>query len=411
MIMAATSSVVSESHPALLRALEWLLPEPVTPGQVTWANDPAATGGAAIALGGQAPPGLACHRAWRVSPNPALPRFLTPATTPFRHFTALLRPRSRAFPKPFLAGVLARFPILIERRSATIVLATKGESHLAATWRAFAPPERTALFVGYGNGPPRLSIWGFDAGNQVTAIARYASGAAGRARLEREHATLSRLDHLPRFRGTVPAALALEHGHLGTMLVTDAFAGNPGGLDVDPAVQVWLDLCILGPDRPVASSPLLVALEREARSLGESTRAACLAALAALRATVATTTIVHGDFAPWNLLIGRGQARVFDWETAEFDGIPEWDRMYYQLRTGLTVNRWHAARIAAQIREFDRQGSPHYAPAAWRAVLMLSLVNLACKERGVPHRVHIVAMIEHVLADLLAHHWPIPNIS
>ena len=46
------------------------------------------------------------------------------------------------------------------------------------------------------------------------------------------------------------------------------------------------------------------------------------------------STIVHGDFAPWNLREHNGQIAAFDWEYAELDGLPLVDQTHYELQVG-----------------------------------------------------------------------------
>lgn len=51
--------------------------------------------------------------------------------------------------------------------------------------------------------------------------------------------------------------------------------------------------------------------------------------------------LVHGDFAPWNIgtIQGRGnnELAVYDWEYADFDGLPIIDAMHFSLQTGHLV--------------------------------------------------------------------------
>ena len=41
------------------------------------------------------------------------------------------------------------------------------------------------------------------------------------------------------------------------------------------------------------------------------------------------STIVHGDFAPWNLRTHHGKISAFDWEYGELDGLPLMDETHY----------------------------------------------------------------------------------
>ena len=52
------------------------------------------------------------------------------------------------------------------------------------------------------------------------------------------------------------------------------------------------------------------------------------------------STIVHGDFAPWNLREHDGTTTAFDWEYAEVDGLPLFDQTHYALQVGYLLDNW-----------------------------------------------------------------------
>jgi hypothetical protein len=70
--------------------------------------------------------------------------------------------------------------------------------------------------------------------------------------------------------------------------------------------------------------------------------------------------LVHGDFAPWNLLEGRDSVGVVDWEEARFDGLPFWDIWHYAVQTA-ALTRW--SRSTKALRRAIRGEGP-----LWSAV-------------------------------------------
>ena len=60
-------------------------------------------------------------------------------------------------------------------------------------------------------------------------------------------------------------------------------------------------------------------------------------------------TIVHGDFAPWNLRIDGGAISAFDWEYAQLSGLPLLDEIHYRLQVGLLLDHWSAQRGVEEI--------------------------------------------------------------
>jgi hypothetical protein len=74
--------------------------------------------------------------------------------------------------------------------------------------------------------------------------------------------------------------------------------------------------------------------------------------LALLRALRVPATTVHGDFVPWNLRQHRGDIAAFDWEYAQFDGLPLIDETHHLLAVGYLLKRWtpeHACRRLLEV--------------------------------------------------------------
>jgi hypothetical protein len=49
--------------------------------------------------------------------------------------------------------------------------------------------------------------------------------------------------------------------------------------------------------------------------------------------------IFHGDFAPWNIRVFRGNWVVLDWERGEKIGVPTWDWFHFELQHAILVRR------------------------------------------------------------------------
>jgi hypothetical protein len=65
-------------------------------------------------------------------------------------------------------------------------------------------------------------------------------------------------------------------------------------------------------------------------------------------------TIMHGDFAPWNVLVGRNRLTVFDWECAEMEGVPAFDAFHYALQYGFLVKRWSTQKAFKKLERLFR---------------------------------------------------------
>jgi Phosphotransferase enzyme family len=64
--------------------------------------------------------------------------------------------------------------------------------------------------------------------------------------------------------------------------------------------------------------------------------------------------LVHGDFAPWNLLEAGRSVGVVDWEEARFVGLPYWDLWHYAVQTATLTRR--SRSIRALHRAIRREG-------------------------------------------------------
>jgi hypothetical protein len=61
--------------------------------------------------------------------------------------------------------------------------------------------------------------------------------------------------------------------------------------------------------------------------------------------------LVHGDFAPWNVLAGEQSLGVVDWQEARFNGLPFWDIWHYAVQTAaLARSSWSAKALHRAIQ-------------------------------------------------------------
>lgn len=90
------------------------------------------------------------------------------------------------------------------------------------------------------------------------------------------------------------------------------------------------------------------------------------------------STIVHGDFAPWNLREHKGAVTAFDWEYAELDGLPFADETHYRLQTGYLLEKWDLDRACADLEKMRLQNDLSLSSEQMRAIQVTYLIdNLA----------------------------------
>ena len=70
-------------------------------------------------------------------------------------------------------------------------------------------------------------------------------------------------------------------------------------------------------------------------------------------------TIVHGDFAPWNLRERDGAISAFDWEYGQPSGLPLLDELHYRLQVGFLLENWSPDQAAEEsARKFNASLTP-----------------------------------------------------
>jgi hypothetical protein len=157
--------------------------------------------------------------------------------------------------------------------------------------------------------------------------------------------------------------------------VTSPLAGRLPGTRFTPAHEQFLRTLLTGESHLLAETEWVRSMVQR-RSLLATWRdldALLDQVLVRLSTLTLPTTIVHGDFAPWNLRLDRGRLRALDWETGSLEGPPLIDRTHYLLSTGYLLRRWTVAEALARLAAFARSAPDGLDEAT---VLVLQLTYL-----------------------------------
>ena len=87
-------------------------------------------------------------------------------------------------------------------------------------------------------------------------------------------------------------------------------------------------------------------------------------------------TVVHGDFAPWNLRRNSGGIAAFDWEYGQPGGIPGIDQTHYLLQTGYLLENWSVDEALGRLGAATINGAPG------RATQIVYLVDMLARLFG-----------------------------
>jgi hypothetical protein len=135
--------------------------------------------------------------------------------------------------------------------------------------------------------------------------------------------------------------------------VQSPLPGTPAPVSFTPQHAEFLQSLRCGAPKAAAETNMVVALPHRLDALRPARpdlRETFDAIVPTLEQTPVVSTIVHGDFAPWNLRTHDGQIAAFDWEYAELDGLPLIDQMHFRLQLGLEMEKWDLAAAAAFLR-------------------------------------------------------------
>jgi hypothetical protein len=104
--------------------------------------------------------------------------------------------------------------------------------------------------------------------------------------------------------------------------------------------------------------------------------------LPALEQTSVPSTVVHGDFAPWNLRSHLGQIAAFDWEYGEIDGLPVVDQTHYALQIGYTMQKWTPEQAIGVLDEIAAQRPTELDPEQVTAIHAIYLLDQLARLLG-----------------------------
>jgi len=209
-------------------------------------------------------------------------------------------------------------------------------------------PIRLGLFAG----APELQKPTFvvlDTAGKALAFAKIAIKDRARANLEREKRTLLHLARTPGQHLLAPRLLF--EGVIDEKQVTlqTPLEGRHGPSRLSDSHQRFLDSLFGSQKRSAGSTEFVGSLTEGIDSLESPEERKFLGGILArlrpgLDSLHVQTTVVHGDFAPWNLRYSRDRISAFDWERSSVEGIPLVDALQHELQVGFLLHDWSVTR-------------------------------------------------------------------
>jgi hypothetical protein len=301
------------------------------------------------------------------------------------------------------------------------------------------PPLEHTLHTLYGGRPLRLAlssgapeparnrktsvaILSLDRG-EILAFAKIAASSLAKELLEHEQAALRELSLRAACAPLVPRLLFAGTVEDAAMTVQCPSPGAPAGQEFTDHHRTFLEkLRDASRTRPAAASAMIRLIrERAERAQTSSTSAAALRTelrdrlrdlAPALSRLLVPTTIVHGDFAPWNLRLSAGGLAAFDWEYADLDGLPLIDETHFAVQVGFLLENWNVARALAELRRAAASaplGLSAEDAGALQCVYLLDAITRLLGE-GYDQTNDMVAWYVELLRAL-APHMPAPTVT
>jgi hypothetical protein len=236
---------------------------------------------------------------------------------------------------------------------------------------------------------------------------KIADTAISRRIVEHEASILPALESHTSLRGLAPRLIHAGEVDGKFIAVQAPLPGKPASAKFGTAHQLFLSRLRIGPNKPAAETRFVRDLDSR------------LASLTAPPADVTDTfehfrpileelsvpaTIIHGDFAPWNLRIHQGRISAFDWEYGEVDGLPLIDETHYQLQVGTELHGWDALRAAQYLHESAMSRPLNLAAPEVRALQAVYLLDNVVRllHEGYAHDHELVAKYRALMTKLVA---------
>lgn len=65
-------------------------------------------------------------------------------------------------------------------------------------------------------------------------------------------------------------------------------------------------------------------------------------------------SVMHGDFAPWNTRVRRGELQLFDWESADWEAPSSWDAFHFHVQTASSFKKNGGRYMHSEIDSPDK---------------------------------------------------------
>jgi hypothetical protein len=251
---------------------------------------------------------------------------------------------------------------------------------------------QTDVRLGLSAGAPegarnrKASIAVIAPGGKMLAFGKLARSELASRLLKQEAAVLQRLEE-PDFGVPLAAPRVLYAGDVdgGYALLQTPLAGSAPGSRLSAAHRSYLQSLQTGRTVRAAETEMVAALTPRIAALGshrEELSAALGEVMPILRQFRVPVTIVHGDFAPWNVRQHHRIIAAFDWEYGQLSGLPLIDEIHFRLQVGLMLEHWSSAQGSAWLDELATASPLKMEPRHVRAIAVIYVIDQLARLLG-----------------------------
>ena len=224
----------------------------------------------------------------------------------------------------------------------------------------------------------KTSIAVLDATGALRAFAKVAGSPLSRRLLEHEADAMAAMNADTSTARRAPKLLFAGDVSGRYMTVQSPLHGKPILGKLTPAHIRFLDSLHTDEEKVASHTAVVAGLDQRLANLLPARPELSNAlddVMPVLERTTVPSTIVHGDFVPWNLRTDGEEISAFDWEYAELDGLPLMDRTHFMIQSRYELDGWTPAQCFAELNEFAGSKPLGYSADQVRAFQTIYLVD------------------------------------
>jgi hypothetical protein len=261
-----------------------------------------------------------------------------------------------------------------------IVIAQRTPPPLEQVIADILPNEAVWLALSSGTAGParKATVAILNRQGQALGFAKCAESPLSERLVRNEAATLASLAALPATASLVPRLLFAGDIDGSFTAIQQTVMGAQAPRLMTATHQRFLETLMIGRAKPATTTDLVSSLRSRLWALppAQHQLAAIVDAVwPVLDRIDLPATIVHGDFAPWNLRIESGRMVAIDWEYGVMDGLPLVDAIHHLLQVGFLVEGWSVAKACDRLAAHASSGELGLTTEQMRALQIVSLLD------------------------------------